>query len=167
MSERKIPLRRLTGVPRYTGHAHFWERALSRRRFLATAAVGTFGLVVGSGLRLPKLVDAEVTVLPKPIPGGTTGAQLVALVPGLHLNDAAKNELFHFFLGSLAAPGNDPITITDFKGLIAATEIQGTGMGVGANGAPVSIFFDNDMRVMQGQYIGVDGQLHNGTFGFF
>lgn len=166
MPKRKIPLRQFTRVSGYPGHAHFWERALSRRRLLATAAAGTLGLVVGSDLRLPKLVEgAESPVLPKPIPGGLTGAQFAAFL-GLTLTDTAKKELFHTF-GPLAAPGNDPITITDFRGLIAAAEIQGTGKGSDAGGAPFTVFFDNDMRFMRGQYIGVDGKRHHGTIGFF
>jgi hypothetical protein len=166
MLRRKIPLRRLTRVPAYTGHAHFWERALSRRRFLATTAAGALGLVVGSDLRLPTPADAGGSrVLPKPIPGGLTGAQFAAFL-GLTLTDTAKKELFHTF-GPLAAPGNDPITITDFRGLIAAAEIQGTGKGTNAGGAPFTVYFDNDMRFMRGQYIGVDGERHHGTIGFF
>ena len=43
----------------YAGHAHFGERALSRRRFLTTAAAGTLGLVLGSGLRLPAPAYAD------------------------------------------------------------------------------------------------------------
>ncbi len=160
-------MQRFPRVPAYVGHAHFWERALSRRRLLATAAVGTLGLVVGSDLRLPMLVEgAESHVLPRPIPGGITGAQFAAGIPGLTLTDSAKEELFHVF-APLAAPGNDPITITDFHGLIAGAEIQGTGKGRNEDDAPLTVFFDNDMRFMRGQYIGVDGKRHNATIGFF
>jgi hypothetical protein len=141
----------------YAGHTHFWER-LTRRQFLTTAT-GAFGLVLGSSAWMPKLVDvAEATsIAPKPIPGGLTAADFGVTITN-------STELFHVF-APLAAPGNDPSTITDFHGFVAAAEIRGTARRVGADGA--TLFFDNDMRFMQGQYIGVDGELHNGTFGFF
>src|SRR5437899_2051177 len=55
----------------YTGHPHFWERAMARRQFLMTTA-GALGLVLGSGLWRPKLGWAAkpASALPKPIPGG-------------------------------------------------------------------------------------------------
>ncbi len=143
-------------IPGYAGHTHFWER-LTRRQFVATAT-GTLGLVLGSGLRMPKLADAQVSsVLPKPIPGG-----IQFLGPG--------TEIFHVF-GPLAARGNDPSTITDFTGVIAAAEIQGhvtvTPPVTIGTGTLSRLFFDNDMRFMKGQYIGVDGQQHTGTFSLF
>jgi hypothetical protein len=57
-------------------------------------------------------------------------------------------------------------TITDFVGIIGATEVQGTGMGVHPNGPSMPLNFGADMRFMQGHYIGVDGKLHQATFGF-
>jgi hypothetical protein len=34
---------------RYSGHSHFWQRAMPRRQFIAKAA-GTVGLLLGSGM---------------------------------------------------------------------------------------------------------------------
>ena len=50
-------------------------------------------------------------------------------------------------------------SITNFDGLIAAAEIQGTAAGGAYN-------FDCDMRIMQGLYVGTDRRLHQGIFGF-
>jgi hypothetical protein len=142
----------------YAGHAHFWKRALSRRQFLTTAAAGTLGLALGSGLRLPDLAladDDQPGVAPKPIPGGLTGEQFG--IPG-------NTELFHVFP---PAPGFEVSTITDFNGFVAAAEIRGRGTATDRKtGGIHRRFFDADMRFMQGGYIGVDGRHHQGTFGF-
>lgn len=121
----------------YVGHAHFWERALSRREAIRAAAGGT-AVVLGSGLLAPGLAEAkEASVAPKPIPE--------TLFPGAP---------FHV----LPPSSEEPSTITDFNGFVGATDIQGTGTG--------GLLFDVDMRFMQGKYVGVDGKLHHGTFGF-
>lgn len=121
----------------YAGHAHFWERAQSRRQIIRAAAAGS-AIVVGSRLLTPALAYAKQSyVAPKPIPE--------TLFPGAP---------FH-----VMGPGTEePSTMTDFNGFIGATEIQGTGTG--------GLLFDVDMRFMQGTYVGVDGGVHQGTFGF-
>ncbi|HEX8996808.1 MAG TPA: hypothetical protein VF812_12330 [Ktedonobacterales bacterium] len=121
----------------YTGHAHFWERMVSRRAVITSAAAGT-AVALSSGLLTPGFVEAHATsIAPKPIPE--------TLFP---------NAPFH-----VLGPGSqEPSTITDFKGFVGATDIQGHGTG--------GFLFDADMRFMQGTYIGVDGKLHHGTFGF-
>ena len=121
----------------YVGHAHFWERAHSRRQIMRAAAAGS-ALVVGSGLLTPALAYAkDSSIAPKPIPE--------TIFPGAP---------FH-----VLGPGTEePSTMTDFNGFIGATEIQGTGTG--------GLLFDVDMRFMEGTYVGVDGRVHQGTFGF-
>ena len=141
----------------YAGHAHFGERSLSRRRFLTTAAAGTLGLVLGSGLRLPAPAYADDDlpgVAPRPIPGGLTGEQF-----GI----TGDTELFHVFP---PAPGFELSTITDFNGFVGAAHIKGTGTGTNPETGDSRLFFDADMRFMRGRYIGVDGRQHDGTFGF-
>jgi hypothetical protein len=45
--------------------------------------------------------------------------------------------------------------------------VSGTGTGTNTNtGAPTRLVFDADVRFMQGQYIGMNGQNHEGTFVF-
>jgi hypothetical protein len=72
-------------------------------------------------------------------------------------------ELMHVFL---PAPGVELSTITDFRGVIAAAQISGAGMATDRSGKKIPLFFNADMRFMQGCYIGVDGRHHHGTFGF-
>jgi hypothetical protein len=53
-------------------------------------------------------------------------------------------------------------TITDFNGVVGAAELQGTASG--SDGS--SYTFDTDMRFMQGSYVGLDGRVYEGAFGF-
>jgi hypothetical protein len=125
------------GARPYVGHTHFWERAISRRQAIQTAAAGA-GLVLGSGLLLPALIEAKgAFVAPRPIPE--------TIFPGAP---------FHIMFPNT----EEPSAIYDFNGFVGATEIQGTGTG--------GLLFDADMRFMQGTYIGVDGKAHHDTFGF-
>jgi hypothetical protein len=119
------------------GHAHFWERALSRRG-LVKAAAGASSLLVGSRLLTPSLARAAAPApsAPKPIPEFFDGSPFHVLSPA----------------------AVEPSTITDLNGFVGATEIQGTGTG--------GLLFDVDMRFMQGVYVGVDGTVHRDTFGF-
>lgn len=123
------------------------ERAFSRRQVMKTIA-GASGAVLGAGVLLPTLTQAADGTDPKPIP---TGIQPFG--PG--------TETFHLYLPEA---GNELSTITDFNGMIAATQVQGTGMGTDASGAKIPLLFDVDARLMQGQYVGMDGQVHTGAF---
>lgn len=135
----------------YVGHAHFWERAVSRGVFIKATA-GVTGAVLGADLWMPRLVHATPSrsVLPRPIPGGNQ-----FLGPG--------TELFHVFD---PAPGDELSAITDFRGFIAAAHMCRPTLVTNASGT-VTQYVDADMRFMQGHYIGVDGHPHHGTFGFF
>lgn len=135
---------------RYVGHTHFWERAMmSRRQFIGTSIGATAAVTLGSGLWIPGQALAWGNgAAPKPIPGG--------IVVG--------GQLFHVFP---VAPNVEPSSITDFHGSIGAAQVQGTGTGTNTDtGHQQGLHFDTDIRFMQGVYIGVDGQKHQGTFGF-
>ena len=142
---------------RYVGHQHFLQRAMPRRQFIAKAA-GTVGLLLGSGLLgsgvwKPQLARAVAPAgpLPNPIPGG-----IQPLGPG--------TEIFHILL---PAPGSEPSTITDFNGFVGLAHVTGNGTRTETStGSTSRLFFDTDMRFMQGHYIGVDGESHEGTFCF-
>ena len=103
---------------------------------------------IGSGVLNPAIARAG-TPKPRPIPGG------------LDIPDLGQ---FHVYA---PAKGNELNTITDFKGLVAATEIQGTGTGTDSPVPPAtSLVYDVDMRIMQGTFVATDGKSHEGTFGF-
>lgn len=131
------------------GHAHFWERALTRRQFLATTGLAG-GAVVTSGIWMPLVAEARSSAGPTPIPYGAT----LGPPPGT---------LFHFqFVG----PNLDESSIFNFKGTVGVAEISGPGAGV-HNGEPIpGASFGSDNRFMKGTYIGTDGKQHRGTFAF-
>src|SRR5882762_1177214 len=134
---RSIPvpqhlLKRRTGS---RGHAHFWRRAsaLSRRNFLQAGAT----LAAGLALPLP-LRSSQAASLPNPIPGG--------------LDLLGNGHIFHVYL-----PGTAPelATITDFNGVLGATDILGSWSGGGVTPpADTPLVFDADVRFMDGEYIG-------------
>ena len=141
--------------PGYTGHAHFRERALSRRRFVQTAAGAA--MVVGAGLWLPASAAAAPpgTGQPKPIPGGTDLLALLGLGSG---------PTYHFFFPAF---GQEVSTVGDLNGFVAAAEIQGSGTATDtASGATSTLTYDADVRFMDGVYVGQDGRTRRGTFGF-
>jgi hypothetical protein len=95
--------------------------------------------------------------MPKPIAGG-----------GFEV----EGELLHVYD---YIPGNEPSTIGDFRGLVAINHLTGEGTvlrgsDTGGISTPTAtgdrLVYDADMRIMQGLYIGEDGQEHEGTFGF-
>jgi hypothetical protein len=133
----------------YSGHAHFLERALSRRKLLGATA-----LAMGASLAWPasgfaESEESEKQVNPNPIPGGTDVSQFIGGPP----------RIFHFFAPAI---GQEVSTITDLDGSVAAGEVQGTGL----TNTGTKLFFDADMRFMSGKYVGVDGRTREGTFGF-
>jgi hypothetical protein len=124
---------------------HAARASLSRRRFLRSG-VAAAGALAGVGLLNAGPAFGADGAEPRPIPGGFdasgnpvgTGAALHVQPPGV---------------------GFEMSTITDFNGVIAAADVQGTAN----NGA---YFFDCDMRFMDGLYVGTDGKLRQGSFGF-
>ena len=57
----------------------------------------------------------------------------------------------------------DPSLMTDYKGFTAYAVISGNAHGSDGNHYDVEL----DVRVMDGTYVGEDGNTHKGTFGFF
>src|SRR5213594_2944481 len=125
---------------RATGHEHFWERALSRRQFLGTAAAAS-GVAATASLWVPVLAEAAApgAGTPRPIPG--------TVFPGAP---------FHI---KLPGAGAEPSAITDFNGFVAIADIAGTGTASG-------LTFGADLRFMTGTFKGTDNRVHRGTFGF-
>jgi hypothetical protein len=145
------------------GHAHFWERAaaasVTRGQFLARTA-GTVGALAGFGLLAPTgALAKKSSSSPKPIPFGLRPADLGLPVPPFP-------EIIHVLApGVLTDPKSDPITITDFDGHIGYSIIDGAGTGTTAAGTK-RYTTNTDMRFMQGAYVGEDGRVRHGTFGF-
>jgi len=124
------------------GHDHYWERALSRGGLIKGA-----GAVAATSLLLPGLARAggDVTsAAPSPIPANPDFL-------GLHVYFPVE--------------GSEPASIFDFNGFCGVTELQGTGT-LTVGGKTTQAFFDVDNRFMTGEYVGADGRMHHGTFGF-
>jgi len=144
---------------RHVGHAHFWDRALSRRQLLGRTA-GLAGLAVGSSLGLPVLANASTLQSgdPRPIPGGTT-------IDGLGL--------FHFYFPTANNPvgstnfiedgTGDPSLITDFNGFIGVGD---WGPGTVKDSHGNTLYWAADLRFMDGEFVGLDGHRHLGAFAF-
>ena len=128
-------------------HRHAGRGPLSRRGFIGSAA--GVGALMGAGLLSPARAIAAkpVNATPKPIPGGFT----------------IGGQQFHVFI---FGPGQEPATITDFNGFVGVADVQGTGTATNPDGSTETLLFDTDMRFMKGVYVGQDGAVHKGTFGF-
>jgi hypothetical protein len=119
---------------------------VSRLQFLRGGAVAA-GAVAGAGfVDVASALGAGDRVDPRPIPGGLDE----------NFNPVPHDPLIHVLPPVV---GFEMSTITDFNGLIAAGEVQGT-----VNHGEFN--FDADMRVLQGSYVSVDNRLRQGSFGF-
>jgi hypothetical protein len=146
-------LRQLETARKHPGHAHFWDRALSRRQFLRGA--GAAGLLLGAGAALPARAGAPPAGVPKPIPGG-----FQIFGPG--------TEVFHTFApGYLDPIDTDRSTIFDFVGQVAYAVIRGEGTGRDTmTGETTRLLFEVDLRAIRGVYVDSLGHYRFGTFAF-
>lgn len=127
----------------------------SRRNFLRTTAATLAASAMGTGFAPYAVAEKKTQADPKPIPGGSP-----LLGGGFHVyGPGARN---------FDPPDSEPITITDFKGFAGVAYISGNVVRTErATGKTMILpFVDADMRFMQGIYRGVDGRVHQGTFGF-
>jgi hypothetical protein len=120
----------------------------SRRQVLQRGAAALSG-VAGLGLLDPGLVLGSAFAAPRPIPGGFDH----------NFNIVPSGAVFHVIPPGI---GFEMSSITDFNGVIGGSQTRGTAHG--SDGSAYS--FDCDMRFMRGVYVGLDGRLHNGSFGF-
>ena len=128
-------------------HEHFGRSGLSRRGFLNGAGVAAVAMAGAAAVSPARMLAAKpVNAAPNPIPNGIT----------------VLGQQFHLYL---FGPGMEPATITDFNGFVGVADAQGTGIATGPNGTE-TLLFDTDMRFMKGVYVGQDGAVHKGTFGF-
>lgn len=125
---------------------HVARARLSRRRFLQGGAAAA-GALAGAGVfNVATAVAGSGGEDPRPIPGGFDA----------NFNPVPVNPFVHALPPGV---GFEMSTITDFNGVVAGADIFGT-----ANGG--AYFFHADMRFMDGLYVGMDGKLRQGSFGF-
>jgi hypothetical protein len=128
------------GLPSHHGHA------ITRRVFIGSMALA--GTAAGVSL-IPGIGHAAKPSSAAPLP---TASTLVVAGTTFHTG----------FFG----PEIDPSSIDDFNGFVGVADVRGTGTGTNPDGSTETLLFDTDMRFMTGVYVGVDGAVHNGTFGF-
>ena len=138
-----------------TGHVDLAGTTLSRRGFLGGAAAMGGAALLGSSVlgSTSAFAAPSSNPTPNPIPGGIQPAG-----PG--------TPVFHVLLPGPDSPNAEPATITDFNGFVGIAHTQGTGTGIEANGTTHQLLYDLDMRFQKGVYVGQDGKVHQGTFGF-
>ena len=131
-------------------HSQLWDLFPSRRQFLQTA--GAAGLLACSGLESLAWGEKPISSQPRPIPGG------FQIEPG--------GEVFHNFAPGVFDPiDSDRSGITDFNGFVGYAIVDGTGTGFNTEtGEARRLFFEVDLRFMQGVYVGRDGNKHFATF---
>ena len=106
-------------------------------------------------LSLELLEDRSLpSVAPLPISGG--------FIPNPFGGPDVHQELPGPADSTMPGIGGEPSTINDFNGFVGVVHIQGTGR----DGDGHTLLWDADLRFMQGDYRGVDGRLHSGTFAF-
>ena len=129
--------------------SHYARHGFSRRAFIGGAAAVATGASLGTGVQWPAAGSATAlsNAAPRPTPNTTT------------INGVS----FHFVS---FGPGVDPSSITDFKGSVGVADVRGKGTAEYPDGRTETLLIDTDMRFMQGVYVGQDGAVHNGTFGF-
>src|SRR5712692_6295764 len=132
-------------------------RSLTRRGFIQSAAGAGAGLMLGSKIGVPAWADEAAhptcPAVPRPIPHITTP-------PGAHF----------FFPGPVdASPitspntGHDPSLITDFSGVIGEADLKFSGKGTNLNTGQSSTYdFNCDMRFMNGVFVRLDNERHQG-----
>ena len=130
--------------------SHHARHGFSRRAFIGGTAAAAAAASLGSGLLWPAAASARSFSVPPPRPSPATTE-----VNGVD---------FHFV--DPFHPGVDPSSITDFKGFVGVADVQGTGTARNPDGSVETLLFDTDMRFMQGTYVGLDGRVHQATFGF-
>jgi len=126
---------------------HATRHALTRRAFIGSIAAVT-GAAAGAVL-IPALARAAKPSSIAPVPTSST-----LVIGGLTFSLA------------LFGPGIDPSSINDFNGKVGVADVQGIGTATNPDGSTETLLFDTDMRFMSGVYVGADGAVHKGTFGF-
>ena len=91
--------------------------------------------------------------------GNTDNAAPVPIPYGVNIGGAVFSLAF---FGPNVIPG----IIGDFNGFVGVADVQGTGTATYPDGSSESLLYDTDMRFMKGVYLGKDGKVHQGTFGF-
>jgi hypothetical protein len=126
--------------------SHHARHLMSRRAFMGSMA-GVAGAAAGAALLPSSVLARGMNAAPKPTTNTVT------------LNGVTFDVTFF-------GPSVDPASIWDFNGVVGVADVQGTGKATNPDGSHETLLFDTDVRFMRGTYVGMDGHVHKGTFGF-
>jgi hypothetical protein len=130
-------------------HCPFQSTGVSRRHFLqSTAGLAAFAATLGSS----RTVEAQGIGLVVPIPSTLE----------------IFGEQFHVLAPPITAVDDDPSTVFNFEGSVGLAFISGTAHRTNrkTGESQTMPYMFNDMRFMQGRFVGRDGHARNGTFAF-
>ena len=122
---------------------------LTRATFVKRTAAVAGGMAAFGALEPMAALGAAKAGDPRPIPGG--------FAPDL--SPVPSDPFIHVLPPVMSF---EMSTITDFDGVVAAAEIQGTAR----DNQGGSYWFDCDMRFMKGRYVDLNGRGQQGVFGF-
>jgi hypothetical protein len=148
--------------------AELGARSISRRQALIGA--GAAGLLLHQGISLPKAL-AWPTAGPAAEPGAGMGGAQPRPIPTSFFS-YGNSAGFHIYPPGRAYPlyGSkyfEPSTIYDFKGQVATIDVMATGVETAtADGSTMTVDTRALYRTMDGTYVGVDGNEHEGVFSF-
>ena len=147
------------------GHLCKHAAMRSDRRSFLLGTAGALAAGFAASLHRPEISEAKSSsgkifgaalAAPKPILAGEP-------IPGLVIHEllAGTETIVLPFTGlQLIGLNVEPSTITDFNGVTALAYHAGTATD--SNGTIYNL--ETDIRVMEGEYVGEDGERHRGTF---
>lgn len=140
---------------------------VSRRQMLMGA--GAAGLLLNQGVSWPRAVGAE-SPGDRPRSTAEMGGAAPRPIPTSFFS-YGNSVGFHIYPPGRAYPlyGSkyfEPSTIYDFKGQVATIDVMATGVETTASGEKLTVDTRALYRTMDGTYIGMDGQEHQGVFSF-
>lgn len=142
------------------------QRGLSRRKFLGASLAGASIALLRPSIAfaqrpLQEMGNAMMNTV-KPIPFELDMGELGK--HRLHL----PTETLMPGTSAIDTGDGDPSTIMDFQGTVGIFEpFGGTGVRTNPDGSQEEMWWAADVRFLDGEYVDVDGNQHEGTFGFF
>src|SRR5918999_5285901 len=140
-----------------------FESGITRRRMLMGA--GAAGLLLNQGMSWPRASAAEASG-DRPRTTAEMGGAAPRPIPTSFFS-YGNSAGFHIYPPGRAYPlyGSkyfEPSTVYDFKGQVATIDVMASGVETTAAGEKITVDSRALYRTMDGTYIGVDGNEHQG-----
>lgn len=143
------------------------ERSISRRQVLLGA--GAAGFLLNNGVPWPR-ASAAAASDGRPASTADMGGAQPRPIPTSFFS-YGNSAGFHIYPPGRAYPlyGSkyfEPSTIYDFKGQVATIDVMAQGVETTALGEEITVDTRALYRTMDGTYVGMDGNEHQGVFSF-